>query len=136
MLRVLKIACDKAEKTLLESYADMLQDGDELAKEYSRLSNSDNLFEYDETDDTLVINEVEVKSVPHIAFEYDESYSGGNYNDVGNFVYIPEPLLVYFNSKEDLFQWYTKLDKNHIVHYSDELYDSEGNVYEVKKCLD
>jgi len=138
MLRVLKISCKQAERTLLKSYLETLQDGDELATEYSKLSNYGDLFRYDENDDTLVINEDKVKDVPHILFEYDETYSGGDYNGVGQVVYIPEPLLVYFKSCEDLFQWYTKLDKNHIITYFNELYDFEGNLFDEdgKLCLD
>jgi hypothetical protein len=55
---------------------------------------------------------------PHLAFEYDPDYWGGNYDKTGQFAYVPICFINEKGSPEDAFEEFTGIDKRHIVHYS------------------
>jgi len=67
---------------------------------------------------------------PHIKVEYDTSYTGGNYSDVGDFAYIPVSLIDAFidESHDECFETalhaafrkLTHLDSMHIVNFNSE----------------
>ena len=59
-------------------------------------------------------------------FEYDMEYSGGDYNKVGNFAYVPCKEIG--NDPEKTFEEYTGISRIHIIHYTlDEVYVGDGN---------
>lgn len=76
----------------------------------------------------------------YIRVEYDTLYTGGNYEGVGNFVYIPESLVEQAaracekdGIKEDpvhfAFRKQTHMDSMHIIHYSsEERYTEDGEL--------
>lgn len=78
--------------------------------------------------------------VLHYRVEYDKNYSGGDYSDVGEFVYIPElevkerqrvDGLSEENALSQAFEEATGLNRRCIIHFpSDERFDSEGNSIE------
>ncbi len=65
--------------------------------------------------------------------EYDKKYFGGDYSDVGNFVYIPLAALDSICLDEQAkvnwaFRAKLNLDPQHIIHYNlDELYTRTGD---------
>lgn len=64
--------------------------------------------------------------LPMTTFEYDLSYYGGNYDDVGAFLSIPEVLVEYGKEKE-AFEAYTGFNQCHIItHYDEEESELEG----------
>jgi hypothetical protein len=69
-----------------------------------------------------------------VRVEWDLNYSGGNYSDVGNFVYIPLDMIDRQKGRseqsklEKAFRQMTGQDPVHIVHWSpDEVFDQDGN---------
>lgn len=84
------------------------------------------------------------QTVPCVKVEYDTTYTGGDYNGVGSFVYIPEELIEaslaelsmigphdYEDALHLAFRKQTHLDSMHIVHYtSDEAYTPDGELIE------
>jgi len=73
----------------------------------------------------------------HIRVEYDTAYTGGNYNGVGEFAYIPLSLVEAFAEQDQdgddcvelAFTKITKLDSMHIIHYTmDEQYNQDGEL--------
>jgi hypothetical protein len=67
---------------------------------------------------------------PHIRFEYDLDYAGGNYSKVGDFAYVPAELCLRLGD-EEAFEQHTGIDRIHIASYCpDELYDEDGNEWE------
>ncbi len=81
----------------------------------------------------------------YVQVEYDTTYTGGDYNGVGSFVYIPEKLIEaahtelskigapsdYEDALHLAFRKQTHLDSMHIVHYdSDERYTQDGELIE------
>ena len=76
-----------------------------------------------------IIDREKLKNKPHFQVEYDVNFYGGDYDDVGQFVYIPVCLIDIYGSEKKAFEQITGIDKRHIIHYSsDEYYDSEGNM--------
>lgn len=71
----------------------------------------------------------DIKQIPaFVEVEYDLTYRGGDYHDVGDFVYLPIEGLTDENLSER-FQAQTGIDPVHIVHYCfDELYDAGGDL--------
>lgn len=80
---------------------------------------------------------------PCIRVEYDTAYTGGNYDGVGLFAYIPSSLVdafakepTYVNARHDelvdaAFRKHMHMDSIHIVHYSsDEHYTKDGKLIE------
>lgn len=66
----------------------------------------------------------------YIQFEYDLTFYGGDYSDVGKFAYVPAKLCDDLGF-ERAFQKHTGYDPCHIIHYSpDELYTAEGDLIE------
>lgn len=65
----------------------------------------------------------------HIRVEYALDFFGGNYNSVGNFVYIPLTLIGKGkDAVEKAFEKRTGHKRVHIIHYSEsEFYDCLGN---------
>lgn len=73
----------------------------------------------------------------HIRVEYDELYTGGDYDGVGHFAYVPVSLVEDM-AKQDpdgddgvelAFTKITKMDCMHIVHFSlDEHYNQHGEL--------
>ncbi len=65
----------------------------------------------------------------HLRIEYDRSYSGGDYSDVGEFVLIPfEEIGPGRVGVEKAFEKRTGLHRRNIVHYCrDERYDADGD---------
>jgi hypothetical protein len=65
---------------------------------------------------------------PHTRVEYDLEFSGGNYDKVGRFAYIPHSLIdKYDGDAGAAFKEATGHDPIHIIHYTvDEVYDAEG----------
>ena len=60
--------------------------------------------------------------------EFDNSFHGGDYAGVGEFVLVPFDLLESEGSPERAFTRFTGKDSRHIVHYTlDEVYDRDGN---------
>lgn len=67
---------------------------------------------------------------PHIRFEYDLGFTGGEYSGVGNFAHVPLSLADE-TSPEEAFERHTGYGRIHIIHYSpDELYTAGGERYE------
>jgi hypothetical protein len=70
------------------------------------------------------------KRTKFVRFEYDLTYYGGNYSDVGTFVLVNHEhckRLGYYKA----FQEHTGHNAIHVIHYSeDELYDCDGNEIE------
>ena len=62
-----------------------------------------------------------------IRFEYDLAYTGGNYSGVGQIVLVPADLCRKVGERE-AFRQHTNIDPIHIVHYSNELYNENGDV--------
>ena len=60
-------------------------------------------------------------------FEYDLSYTGGEYGYVGDFEYVPCEVIG--DNPEQAFEDYTKISKVHIIHYTlDEVYVCNGDM--------
>jgi hypothetical protein len=67
---------------------------------------------------------------PHVRFEYDETFFGGDYKKVGQFAYVPLGLIEHAETPEKAFADCTKVAPIHIIHYTlDELYTAEGNEF-------
>jgi len=68
----------------------------------------------------------------YIQVEYDLSYTGGDYNGVGQFALIPVALINTMQGDvKEAFREHTKLDPSHIVHYtSDEVFNANGDLIE------
>jgi hypothetical protein len=73
----------------------------------------------------------EAQPVPaFIRVEWDRNYSGGDYNGVGEFAFLPEDGLTEDNLKQR-FQEQTNFAPCRIIHYSfDETYDADGDLLE------
>jgi hypothetical protein len=64
--------------------------------------------------------------IPHFQVEFDLNFHGGDYDEVGDFAYVPVGLVAKMGM-EKAFQEFTGHDPVHIIHYTeDELFDSEG----------
>lgn len=69
-------------------------------------------------------------SEPHVRFEYDPEFTGGEYEGTGRFALVPY-ARVQEAGAEAAFTEATGLDAMHIVHFTvDELYDAEGETVE------
>ena len=63
---------------------------------------------------------------PHVRVEYDPEFTGGEYDGVGHFAYLPL-AQVEASGVEAAFTAATGLDPVHMVHHTlDELYDASG----------
>lgn len=77
---------------------------------------------------------------PYITVEYDMTYFGGDYNDVGTIVKVPETILEWANShcpdnirSNERYNWcvrhafamMTEIDPIHIIHYSNEVFEAD-----------
>lgn len=68
------------------------------------------------------------KQVPHFKIEFDLNFFGGDYSNVGDFVYIPEDFVDQHQSIESAFVAFTDHSEKHIVcTYEDERVDADGN---------
>lgn len=68
----------------------------------------------------------------YIKVEYDPQFAGGDYDGVGEFVYIPMEVVDHHNGDvRQAFMQSTGLRPKTIIHYSpDELYTAEGQPYD------
>ncbi len=87
---------------------------------------------YADIDRDRLMGDEALEDQPHISIEYDESYSGGNYNKVGDRVYIPKAVFDRFEQDEKkTFEWWTGLNPVHIIHCCpDDLYMVDGQEWE------
>jgi hypothetical protein len=62
-----------------------------------------------------------------IVFEFDLTFFGGDYNDVGGFVSVPVTIIEQLGGEEPGFEQFTGLSRCHVIHYSseEENYDEE-----------
>lgn len=83
---------------------------------------------------------VDDEHMPHVAIEYDENYSGGNYYGVGETVYIREDKCDDWNNSEKVAKVFvddTGNEPANIVHYSvDERVTSEGDEWNEDDAVD
>ena len=100
--------CDEALNGLIQDLEEALSSG----------------VHYIGADDSSVFERVECTSV-----EYDLKYTGGDYNDVGCFVYVPNDVIEKANGDVNAaFQAFTGIDHIHVVSYSqDETFNLEGD---------
>lgn len=75
----------------------------------------------------------------HIRVEYDSLFTGGDYDGVGKFAYIPLSLVEQLAAQDPdgddgvelAFTKITKMDSMHIIHYTmDEHYNQAGELVE------
>lgn len=67
---------------------------------------------------------------PHVRFEYDPEFTGGEYEGTGRFALV-RYARVQESGPEAAFTEATGLDAVHVVHYTlDELYDASGEPVE------
>ena len=67
----------------------------------------------------------------HFRVEYDLSFTGGEYNGVGQFAYVPLSLVDEGLSPEEAFTRHTGLAAVHLIHYAlDEPVTAEGGRFE------
>jgi hypothetical protein len=69
----------------------------------------------------------------YVQFEYDLTYTGGDYSGVGQHVYVPfyviEPHLGDEKLVRHAFREHTYIDPIHIIHYQvDQLYTKDGKM--------
>lgn len=65
---------------------------------------------------------------PHIQVEYDEDFWGGDYDGVGDLIYVKMSEADRLGSVEAAFKALIGIDAVHMIHYSeDELFDIKGN---------
>lgn len=65
-------------------------------------------------------------AAPHVRVEYDTEFTGGEYDGVGAFAYLPLARVATVGV-EAAFAEATRLDPVHMVHHTlDELYDASG----------
>jgi len=66
----------------------------------------------------------------HYQFEYSLDYSGGDYDGVGDFAYVPVELADKIG-EEEAFEKVTGINPIHIIFYTtDEVYDADGDLME------
>ncbi len=69
-------------------------------------------------------------STPYFQVEYDLTFTGGDYDKVGNIAYIPEGLVTELGM-EAAFEQITGHHPMHIIHYSeDERFTEGGDPFE------
>lgn len=64
-----------------------------------------------------------------ICVEYDEDFTGGDYDEVGTNVYIPVPLYIEYGM-DRAFKMHTGINSIHIIHYTENDYISEDEIEE------
>lgn len=92
-----------------------------IKSEYRSGFNSNDTGRY-----TFDVSGEEEEIIPTIDFEYDLSYYGGDYDGSGDTSHIPVSLIEHFG-EEEAFEYFTKLHRCHIIHYTEEESESYGN---------
>lgn len=112
---------------LAKIYRATLEDGEFLASEMNIAVGAD-LFKY-ENNEIVIAKGVE--NLPHLRVEYDLEYFGGDYDNNGQFAFVPVALCSFiFDTVEEAFEAYTGINRQHIIHYSDEWFFLNGGNHE------
>ena len=97
-------------------------------KEISPMAMSEALL--DQGNEPIHVMEQEAeRGQPHMCFEYDPAYSGGEHVEVGENTYIPRGILQKFLTREGAFEYWTGLDPMYIIHIYDHPCTASGETW-------
>ena len=90
---------------------------------------SDALIKVDVEGRNHILGSEAEEEQPHVQFEYDLSYRGGDYDQVGQFAHVPEAIVdeKFGGDMNAAFRWWTGFDPVHIINWSpDDRYTFDG----------